>query len=176
MVCRGRDGGQALPLVVVGAVAVAVGALVLAHLAGRAQSMAQAQTAADAAALAAAGGGPASARQLAAANGGVLETYAMAAGTVQVEVTVAGERAVAAATPRTSGVSPALAAALDRVVDILGESVLDSMRLVGPSGSGGVEFGRHVASRLGAASHRTGLCRAGGGRPLHFVLCPAIRR
>lgn len=102
-------------------VAGAVGALLLAHLAGRAGVMARAQTAADAAALA---GAP----------------------------------------------------ALDRVSDVLGPDATAAVRLLGPRGSGGIEMPRHHAARLAALSHLTGLCRAVDGRPLHFVLCPAIHR
>lgn len=156
--------------------AVAVAALVLAHLAARAQSMAQAQTAADAAALAAVPDDRAAAWRLAAANGAVLEEYAAADGMVRVEVTLRGERAVAAALLPAAVASPALAAALDRVAEVLGEGAVDSVRLVGPFGSGGIEVTRRLASRLVPVSHRTGLCRAADGRPLHFVLCPAINR
>lgn len=156
--------------------AVAVGLLVLAHLGVRAQAMARAQTAADAAALAALPDDRGAAQGLAAANGGVLETYEAAGGAVRVEAIVAGERAVAVALRPAAVASPALAAALDRVGDILGQSALDSVRFVGPSGSAGVEVPRHVASRLAPVSRLTGLCRAGDGRPLHFVLCPAINR
>lgn len=148
----------------------------LAHLAARAQSMAQAQTAADAAALAALPDDRDAARRLAAANGAVLEEYAATDGMVRVAVTAGGERAVAAATLPAAAVSPALAAALDRVADVLGQGAVDSVRLVGPFGSGGIEVTRHLASRLVPVSRRTGLCRAGDGRPLHFVLCPAINR
>jgi hypothetical protein len=156
--------------------AVAVGLSVLAHLGLRAQAMARAQTAADAAALAALPDDRDAARRLAAANGGELLAYEAAGGAVRVEVAVAGEQAVAVALLPAAGATPALAAALDRAGDILGDSAMDSVRLVGPHGSGGVEVPRHVASRLASLSHRTGLCRAGDGRPLHFVVCSAIHR
>lgn len=160
-------------LVVVGGL---VAALVLAHLAARAQSMAQAQTAADAAALAALPDDRDAARRLASANGAVLEEFAATDGMVRVEVTVGGERAVAAAMLPASAVSPALAAALDRVAAVLGQGEAESVRPLGPLGSGGIEVTRHLAARLAQVSHLTGLCRAVDGRPLHFVLCPAINR
>ncbi len=161
---------------VLGLVAGAVGALLLAHLAGRAQVMARAQTAADAAALAGAPAGRGAAGELAAANGAVLRRFEVVDGAARVEVALAGEEAVAAATVPTAESMPALAAALDRVSDILGPDATVAVRLVGPRGSGGIEVPRHLAARLAALSHRTGLCRAGHGRPLHFVLCPAIHR
>lgn len=148
----------------------------MAHLASRAQSMTQAQTAADAAALAAVPGGRGAARQLAEANGGTLEAYAATDDAVRVEVTVGGEPAVAVSLRPAAVASPALAAALDRVADLLGNEAVDSVRLLGPLGSRGVEVPRTVATQLAPLSRRTGLCRAGDGRPLHFVLCPAIHR
>ncbi len=165
-----------MPLVVLGLVAAAVGALLLAHLAGRAQVMAQAQTAADAAALAGAPAGRGAAEELAVANGAVLREFEVTAGSARVEVTLGGERAVAAATLPVAETTPALAAALARVTDILGRDATASIRLLGPLGSDGIEVPRELAARLGALSHRTGLCRAGDGRPLHFVLCLAIHR
>ena len=82
---------------VLGVVGAAVAAFLLVHLAGRAQTMAQAQTAADAAALAGAQEGRGAAAELAAANGGVLGAFEAAAGTARVEVTLGRETAVAAA-------------------------------------------------------------------------------
>ena len=163
-------------MVVLGLAAGAVGALLLAHLAGRAQLMAQAQTAADAAALAGAPDGRGAAEELAEANGAVLGQFDATGGSVRVEVTLGAERAVAAATLPAAEATPALAAALDRLSDILGPDATASIRLVGPAGSGGIEVSRDLAARMVVLSHRTGLCRAGDGRPLHFVLCPAIQR
>ena len=165
-----------MPLVVLGLVAGAVGALLLAHLAGRAHLMAQAQTAADAAALAGAPDGRDAAEELAVANGAVLRRFDTSDGSARVEVTVGGERAVAAAALPTTEAVPALAAALDRLGDILGRDATASIRLLGRLGSGGIEVPRHMAARMVVLSHRTGLCRAMDGRPLHFVLCPAIHR
>ncbi len=165
-----------LPLVVLVMAAALAGILALAHLAARAQSMAQAQTAADAAALAAALHRRGDAAELARANGADLVAVDVVDGVARVEVTLGGETALAAAERPREATAPALAAALDRAGEILGEDVGGTVRLLGPLGSGGIEVPRPLAARLAALSHRTGLCRAGGGRPLHFVLCPAIHR
>lgn len=157
-------------------VAVAAAGLVLAQLAGRAQLMARAQTAADAAALAAAGDRRSAAVELAAANGAELVGFEADGGVARVEVRLGGEVAAAAAERSPPPVAPALAAALDRTGEILGDDVAGSVRLLGPLGAGGVEVPRSLAVRLAVLSHRTGLCRAGSGRPVHFVLCPAIHR
>lgn len=164
-----------MPLVVLLLVAGAVGGLLLAHLAGRAQVMAGAQTAADAAALAGAAGGRDAAERLAAANGAVLGRFEAGGGWARVEVVLGGERAAAAATLPAAGTTPALAAALDRVADLVGPEAPGEVRLLGPLGSDGIEVSRHLAARLAVLSHRTGLCRGGDGRPLHFVLCPATQ-
>ena len=157
-------------------VAVAAAGLVLAQLAGRAQLMARAQTAADAAALAGAGDRRSAAVELAAANGAELVGFEADGGVARVEVRLGGEVAAAAAERSPPPVAPALAAALDRADEILGDDVAGSVRLLGPLGAGGVEVPRSLAVRLAVLSHRTGLCRAGSGRPVHFVLCPAIHR
>ena len=157
-------------------VGVAVAGLVLAHLAGRAQLMARAQTAADAAALAGTEGRRGAAAELAAANGAELADFDEDGGVVRVRVGLDGESAAAAAERSLPAVAPALAAALDRASEILGTDVTGSVRLLGPLGSGGIEVPRSLAFRLATLSHRTGLCRAGSGGPLHFVLCPAIHR
>lgn len=159
-----------------GVVACAVAALVLAHLASRAQSMAQAQTAADAAALAAARHQRGEAAALAAANGADLVDLEMVDGVARVEVTLGGETALAAAQRPRTATAPALAAALDRAGELLGEDLAGSVRLLGPLGSGGIEVPRPLAARLAVLSHRTGLCRAEGGRPVHFVLCRSNHR
>ncbi|MYI56092.1 MAG: hypothetical protein F4062_03525 [Acidimicrobiia bacterium] len=170
-----------MPLVLLCVVALAAAGLVLAQLAGRAQLMARAQTAADAAALAGAGDRPATsaeraAVELAAANGAELVGFEADGSVARVEVALAGQSAEAAAERSPPPVAPALAAALDRAGQILGGDVAGSVRLLGPLGSGGIEVPRSLATRLAVQSHRTGLCRAGSGRPVHFVLCPGIHR
>jgi len=157
-------------------VALAAAGLVLAQLAGRAQLMARAQTAADAAALAGAGDRRSAAVELAAANGAELVGFEADGSVARVEVALGGESAEAAAERSPPPVAPALAAALDRAGQILGGDVTGSVRLLGPLGSGGIEVSRSLAARLAVQSHRTGLCRAGSGSPVHFVLCPGIHR
>jgi len=178
---RGGEGGQIVPLVLLCVVAVAAAGLVLAQLAGRAQLMARAQTAADAAALAGAGNWPATsaeraAVELAAANGAELTGFEADGSVARVEVRLGGEVAAAAAERSPPPVAPALAAALDRASGILQSDVGGSVRLLGPLGASGIEVPRSLAARLAVLSHRTGLCRAGSGRPVHFVLCPGIHR
>ncbi len=159
---------------VLGIVAVAVAALALAQLAGRAQLMAQAQTAADAAALAGVRSHRAAASELAAANGAELTQFELLAGVARVEVEIDGESAAAAAEIPAPAMIPALAAALERASQILGEDLNRSVRLLGAYGLEGVEVSRSLAVRLATLSQSTGLCRAQDGRPLHFVTCPAI--
>jgi len=173
---RGGEGGQVLPLVVLCVVALAAGALVLAQLAGRAQLMARSQTAADAAALAGAQADRSAAAELAAANGAGLIDFEVDGGVARVEVALGDERAAAAAERPLPAAAPALAAALDRASVILDEDVAGVVRLLGPLGAGGIEAPRPLAARLAVVSNRTGLCRANDGRPVHFVLCPAIHR
>ncbi|MCE2530994.1 MAG: hypothetical protein J4F44_00675 [Acidimicrobiia bacterium] len=157
-------------------VALAAAGLVVAQLAGRAQLMARAQTAADAAALAGAGDRRSAAVELAAANGAELTGFEADGGMARVEVRLGGESAAAAAERSPPPVAPALAAALDRAGEILGSDIAGSVRLLGPLGAGGIEVSRSLAARLAVLSHRTGLCRAASGRPVHFVLCPGIHR
>lgn len=89
--------GSVLPLVVV-LVAVAIGVvLVLSVLFERAMARAQAQTAADFAALAAVHEGESAAAELAARNGGRLVAFSERDGRVRVVVAVGPAQAVAAA-------------------------------------------------------------------------------
>ena len=94
----GTDRGQSvvllLPIVAIAAV-LAMGA---ARFGTTATGRAQAQAAADAAALAAVEGGASAASRLARANGGTLTRFAVAGGDVVVTVTVGGVSATARAT------------------------------------------------------------------------------
>lgn len=95
-----RQRGQVLPLM---AVVVAQAALVvvgLGRMGGVVVARAEAQTAADAAALAGAIHGKASAEDLASANGGRLVSWATAGREVEVVAEVRGERARARARRR----------------------------------------------------------------------------
>lgn len=76
----------------------ALATVAAARLAGRVVSRGHAQTAADAAALAAAANGREAAERLAAANGARLLAVVVAGGTVTVTVEVGGEVATARAT------------------------------------------------------------------------------
>lgn len=165
-----------MPLVLLCVVVLAAAGLVLAQLAGRAQLMARAQTAADAAALAAVGDRRSAAVELAMANGAELTGFEADGGVARVEVRLGGERAAAAAEQAPPPAAPALAAALDRASEVLGSDLSGSVRLLGPRGAGGIEVPRSLAARLAVLSDRTGLCRAGSGRPVHFTLCPGIHR
>ena len=95
---RQRDGGQAVVLLLVVVVIAALSVVAVGMFSQRIVDRGQAQTAADAAALAATGGGRAAAQRLAADNGAVLVGFAEAGDVVTVLVEVNGERATARAT------------------------------------------------------------------------------
>ena len=131
---QAREQGQVLPLV---AVLIALMALLTVHIArvgGAANLRATAQTAADAAALAGAAAGEKAAESEARANRGRLVSYREVDGDVQVEVRVG--RATARARARgtlpeggswaagsTTGLAPAMRAALARAAALLGRPV-----------------------------------------------------
>jgi hypothetical protein len=126
---RGDD-GQALPLVLL-VLAAAVGTLLLlGALGGRTLERAQAQTAADAAALAGAAEGPEAATDLARANGSASADVTGGVGDVTVNVRVGeAEAAARAQAPPpvggagTTGLVPDLVAALARAGSLLGRPV-----------------------------------------------------
>lgn len=126
----GTERGQALPLVLV-IMAVAVGAsLLLGQLGRRAVQGAQAQTAADAAALAGAAEGPGAAAELARRNGSTGSDVRGTVGDVTVTVRVGEAGAIAhaqAPSPPTGvgtdGLTPEMAAAVARAGALLGEPV-----------------------------------------------------
>ena len=89
--------GQALPFVaLVMVVAIAVAVMVV-RLGGQLDHRARAQTAADAVALAGAGGGEDAARTIASRNGAEIESFVIRDGEVEVIVRVADRRASARA-------------------------------------------------------------------------------
>jgi ABC-type molybdate transport system ATPase subunit len=92
-----EERGQVVPLVAIVVVLVGVLCLGLARLGGSAGEAARARTAADAAALAGAADGEASARELARANGGRVVRYEVDGDEVEVLVEVGDHRAVARA-------------------------------------------------------------------------------
>ena len=95
---RRHDSGQAVVLLLAVVVMAALSVVATGQFAQRIVDRGRAQTAADAAALAATGGGRAAAQRLAAGNGAVLIGYAETGDFVTVVVDVDGERATARAT------------------------------------------------------------------------------
>ena len=167
MRCR-TERGQALPLVLV-IMAAAVGAMLLVGgLGRRAVEGAQAQTAADAAALAGAVEGPPAAEELARLNGSPSADVTGAVGDATVTVRVGGADAVARAQAPlppsgvgTEGLTPEMAAAVARAGSLLGEPV--------PISSGWRSRAQHAAlwarrhtnpypvARPGTSMHERGL-------------------
>lgn len=94
---RRCDQGQVLPLMTLALIVALSSALFLARLAPLVNDAARAQTAADAAALAGAAEGQATAARLAAANGGELVDYQQEGSTVAVTVQVGHASADASA-------------------------------------------------------------------------------
>lgn len=93
-----RDRGQAVVLLLAVVVMAAVSVIALGEFGARVVDRGRAQTAADAAALAATRGGRPAAERLATSNGGRLISFSESADAVVVVVEVAGERASAQAT------------------------------------------------------------------------------
>jgi translation elongation factor EF-Ts len=94
----GGDRGQAVTLLLAVVVMAATSVVAIGALSGRVVNRGRAQTAADAAALAATIGGQLAAQRLASSNGGHLISYSETGGAVVVVVDVDGERATARAT------------------------------------------------------------------------------
>ncbi|MGZ4671140.1 MAG: pilus assembly protein TadG-related protein [Ilumatobacteraceae bacterium] len=93
-----RDRGQAVVLLLAVVVMAALSVIAIGRFGSRVIDRGRAQTAADAAALAATSGGRPAAERLAGRNGGRLISYEVSGDSVVVVVDVAGERAVARAT------------------------------------------------------------------------------
>ena len=93
-----RDNGQAVVLLLAVVVMAALSFVAVGLFSQRIIDRGRAQTAADAAALAATEGGRAAAQRLAAGNGAVLISYAETGDVVMVVVELNGERATARAT------------------------------------------------------------------------------
>jgi hypothetical protein len=94
----GRDRGQAVVLLLMAVVLAALSVVAVGQFSRRIVDRGRAQTAADAAALAATTGGRSAAARLAAGNGAHLLGYAETGDTITVVVEVDGERATARAT------------------------------------------------------------------------------
>jgi hypothetical protein len=95
---RVRDRGQAVVLLLAVVVMAALSLIAVGGFATRVVDHDRAQTAADAAALAATRGGRPAAERLATSNGGRLISFSESADAVVVVVEIAGERAAARAT------------------------------------------------------------------------------
>ncbi len=93
-----RDRGQAVVLLLAVVVMAALSVVAVGRFGARVIDRGRAQTAADAAALAATSGGRLAAERLASSNGGRLISYEASGDSVIVVVDVAGERAAARAT------------------------------------------------------------------------------
>jgi hypothetical protein len=98
MFSPGRDRGQAVALLLAVVAMAALSVVAIGEFSGRIVDRGRAQTAADAAALAATIGGIAAAQRLASSNGGRLISFRESGDTVVVVVDVGGERATARAT------------------------------------------------------------------------------
>ena len=95
---RRRDNGQAVVLLLAVVVMAALSVVAVGVFGQRIVDRGRAQTAADAAALAATAGGRSAAQRLATSNGAVLVGYSEAGDAVTVVVELGGERATARAT------------------------------------------------------------------------------
>jgi hypothetical protein len=98
MVSIGKERGQAVVLLLAVVALCALAVVGVGLFSQRIVDRGRAQTAADAAVLAATTGGRAAAARLAAGNGGTLISYSEAGDVVTVVVDVGGERATARAT------------------------------------------------------------------------------
>ena len=192
--------GQALPLIVMLLVAALGAATLLAALGARAGLLARAQSAADAAALAAVHE-PGRAEEMAAANGAWLIGVDRWSGALSVEVDYGGETAAATArvpSPQWRGLQPVMVAAMRTAEALLGEplpvvsgfrSRAEQQRLwdhrhenaypVAPPGTSRHERGLAIdvplgfVGRLAQVAGRAGLCQPlPHTDPVHFQLCP----
>lgn len=170
---RGRESGQVLPLVALLFVAVAGAAVLVVRLGGLAADRAQASTAADAAALAAAAEGRDAADRLAAANGGRVLSFEVHGDDTQVRVTVGQASATARARRTGDGLvgseGPALRATLARAAQLMGRPV--PVRRVLADGLT-VDIDPSASAELATLSAQTGLCRPDAElRPERFRVC-----
>lgn len=180
--------GQVAPLVALLMVAIGLACLGLGRFGGAAVDLAQARTAADAAALAGAAAGEPAARQLAEANGATLSAFEAAGTDVRAEATTAsGARSRARArrepgplrgqTTPTTVPAPSLRAALERAEKLLGTPI--PVVAPGPPWLAAHERGEAVdvpvalAARLAEVATQVGLCQPyPRTHPVHFEPCP----
>ena len=173
-----RETGQVLPLLAVVIVLAGLAMVAVARFGAVTINRARARAAADAAALAGAAEGRDAADALAKANGGKVRSYEEIGDDARVRVDVGGVSATARAQrtggrayddrlpPERRGVAPAMAAALARADQIMGEVV--PVTRVHPPGLM-VDVAPETARRLDALSGQTGLCAREGAT---YSLCP----
>ena len=172
---RREERGSTVPLLALLVLAAGGAIVLLGRVGGAAVDRASARTAADAAALAGAAEGRASASSVAAADGGRIESYRELGVDTEVRVSVGGATAVARAR-RTSGgtgdnrMAPALRAVWTRLGQVLGQAV--PVYSVVPSSSGqagmAVVVAPDWATRLTAVGRQAGLCQVA---PVQFEVC-----
>jgi hypothetical protein len=185
-----NERGQVTPLL--GLVVVAIGGLLfgLARFGATVSHSAQAQAAADAAALAGAAEDSGVGEALAAANGGEVATYEELGGReVEVRVRVGETWAVARARrvgggagggvtgwvgqATSGGVAARLAPVVRDALEAAAALLHQPVPLVGGSGRA-VDVPRSFAARLEAVASRVGLCRQSRTTdPVRFVSCPS---
>lgn len=174
-----REGGSSLPLLVLGVVIIGGMAVLLGRLGAAATDRAQAVSAADAAALAGAAEGEASARELARANGGQVLKFERKGSDAVVTVewgtakALGRARRIGSDAERVPGSDPAMApamrAAIGRGGQLLGRPVPVS-KVVTPGLA--VDVRPDTAEALGAVAGQAGLCRPSPQEePNRFQLC-----
>lgn len=176
--CLGHERGQVAPLLALLTVVVGLACLGLGRFGGWAVELAQARTAADAAALAGAAAGESAARRLAEANGARLTRFESAGTDVRVEATRASGASYHARARRDSPepaarstLAPALRATLVRAEELLGTPIIATVTSIHDRGRG-VEVGAAVAEQLAPVAAGVGLCQPHpDSRPAHFELC-----
>lgn len=184
---RTGDRGQVAPLVALFMVGVGLACLGLGRFGGSAVDLAQARTAADAAALAGAADGEAAARQLAEANGATLTAFEAAGTDARAEATTpSGARSRARARrgpgpsrghpPAMAALAPSLRAALDRAEKLLETPITVAAPappwLAVHERGLAVDVPVAVAGRLAEVAGQVGLCQPyPRTHPVHFEPC-----
>ena len=184
---RPGERGQVAPLVALIMVAIGLACLGLGRFGGAAVDLAQARTAADAAALAGAAAGEPAARQLAEANGATLSAFEAAGTDARAEATTASgarsrARARRAPGPVRGQATPAvpaslLRAALERAEKLLGTPIPvvapEPPWLAAHERGQAVDVPVALASRLAEVTSQVGLCQPyPRTHPVHFEPCP----
>ncbi|MBW3615944.1 MAG: hypothetical protein KY439_11660 [Actinobacteria bacterium] len=185
-----HERGQVAPLLALLTVAVGLACLGLGRFGASAVELAQARTAADAAALAGAAGGESEARRLAQANGADLSSFEAAGGDVRAEATTASGATARARARREGGplrpgpraLSPVLRTALTRAEELLGTPIPTTSGAVPGEAPGSamhdhglaVDVAAAAAPGLAAVADQVGLCQPyPRTHPVHFEACGA---